>query len=267
MRAARVERRIAGTLAMLAAAVLAGGCVTTGGHVPLAQEELGKLGELTVRSVVVQDEIVLTAPEPGVVQAAGGGLLAALVESSIVKERQDALQGVIEPFYGEIDDYDFRKEFWSALVPFLGNGYPLPVAHIVTTPVTVPKFFANRWAAELPAGKSVMVLRTRYTFADRFRRLELETDLELWQRGRQEPTFANVYRYQSQSLGSGERESLNQWAETRGARYRQALAEGIQETLRMLRLDAAGTPGEVLDQRPARSIVRDKDGRLMSAPR
>lgn len=267
MREAWAGRRVRGTLAALAAALLASGCVTMGGHVPLAQEERGKLGDLTVRSVVVQDEIVLTAPEPGVVQAAGGGLLAALVESSIVKERQDALQGVIEPFYSQIDDYDFRREFWSALVPFLRSGYPLPVSSVVTTPVTVPKFFADRWAAELPAGKSVMVLRTRYTFADQFRRLDVETDLDLWQRGKQQPTFANVYRYQSATVGTGERESINQWSANGGARYRQALAEGIQETLRMLRLDAAGAPGEVLDQRPGRAIVRSKDGRLVSSPR
>lgn len=267
MRQAWAGRKAAGALAVLCAALLASGCVTTGGHVPLAQEERGKLGELTVRSVVVQDEVVLTAPEPGVVQAAGGGLLAALVESSIVKERQDALQGLIEPFYAQIDDYDFRREFWSALVPFLRNGYPLPVANVVTTPVTVPKLFASRWAAELPAGKPVMVLRTRYTFAEQFRRLELETDLELWQRGRQEPTFANVYKYQSAALGGGERDSIGQWSANGGARYRAALAEGIAETLRMLRLDAAGTPGELLEPRPGRAIARTKEGRLVSSPR
>ncbi|MGQ0509247.1 MAG: hypothetical protein ACT4P9_01425 [Betaproteobacteria bacterium] len=267
MREAWEGPRIGGTLAVLAAALLASGCVTMGGHVPLAQEERGKLGELTVRSVVVQDEVVLTAPEPGVVQAAGGGLLAALVESSIVKERQDALQGAIEPFYSQIDDYDFRREFWSALVPFLRSAYPLPVANVVTTPVTVPKFFADRWAADLPAGKAVMVLRTRYTFADQFRRLDIETDLDLWQRGKQQPTFANVYRYQSATVGSGERESINQWSANGGARYRQALAEGIQETLRMLRLDAEGATGEVLEPRPGRAIARSKDGRLVSSPR
>ncbi len=109
-----------------------------------------------------------------------------------------------------------------------------------------------------------MILRTRYTFADQFRRLEIVTDLDLWQRGRQEPTFANTYQYLSAPVGSGERDSIARWADKGGALYRKAIAEGIQETLRMLQLDAAGTGGEIRDQRAGRAIVRDKDGRLVS---
>jgi hypothetical protein len=253
--------------ALVSAALLSTGCALTPGYVPLAKESRSSLGELSVRSIVVQDEIVLTAPQSGLVQAAGGGLLAALIESDIAKGRQDALQKVVDPFYNQIDDYDFRKELWQALVPFLRQGYPLRVASVTTTSIMVPKLFSERWAANIPAGKSVMILRTRYTFTDQFRRLEIVTELDLWQRGKPQPTFANAYQYLSAPVGGGDHDSIAKWSEKGGALYRKATREGIQETLRMLRLDAAGAGGEVRDTRAVRRIVRDKDGRLVSAVR
>jgi hypothetical protein len=110
-----------------------------------------------------------------------------------------------------------------------------------------------------------MYLRTRYTFTDGFRKLEVVTDVDLWRGGRAEPVLSNVYRYESAAVGNGERDSIRKWAEKSGMLYRRAIREGIGETLRMLRLDVQGAAGEILDRRPGRVISRNQEGRLVSA--
>jgi hypothetical protein len=250
------------------------GCAGAPTYVPLTAETKDGLDEVAVRTVIVQDEVILTAPASGLVQAAGGGLAAALIESSIAKGRQDRLQSIVEPFYAQVDDVDFRKQFWGALVPYLKGSYPVKIGEVKTTPVMLSPAEQEKAVAALPPGRGLMFVRTRYGFAEDFKKVEVYTQVDLWRGGsKPSPALSNVYLYRSAPVGKGNDESIAQWSELSGELYRRAVAEGIDETLKMFAADVGamevarlGT-NTALNDGPTRGIRRNNEGRLLSIPR
>ncbi len=272
-----------------------GGCIALPAYVPLEASVQAGLREVAVVSVVAQDEIYLSAASPGVVAGAGGGLIAAMIESQIAKGRQTEIQAIIDPFYAVIDDVDFRKGFWAAVVPELRKLHAGKAVDLKTTAAVMTLAERNARVAALPAGKALMYLSTRYSFTPDFSQLDVVTSIDLWRGGQAEPAYSNVFNYQSAAVGATGAAAIAQWSRDRGSRYRALLDEGIAETARMLHLDAAhprikgvdqrlatdarpvearkagpqgpAITGPALAQQPSRVVVRHTDGRLYSLPR
>jgi hypothetical protein len=284
-----------GLLALLPALLPMAGCVTLPAYVPLDAGVQTSLREVRVVSAIPQDEIFLSAASPGVVQAAGGGLLAAVVEAQIARVRQDEIQAVIEPFYAVVDDVDFRKIYWEGVLPELRKLHAGQTLDVKTTAAVLTLAERNSAIAALPAGKAFMYVGTSYGFTPDFARLNVVTGIDLWRGGQAEPVYSNVVHYQSASVGGAGPEAIALWSKDGGSRYRALIAEAVAETARMLRLDAehprvkgvdqklpAGTRtlearkagpygpdvnGPVLAEQPQRVVVRNTDGRLHSLPR
>jgi|CXWL01.1.fsa_nt_gi hypothetical protein len=279
----------------LALAPLAG-CIAIPAYVPLDPAVQGSLKDMRVTSAIPQDEVYLSAASPGVVAAAGGGLIAALIESNIAKGRQEEIQGIIEPFYAAVDDVDFRAMFWAALLPELQKLHGGRIAELKTTAAALS--FRERFQhlpGSLPPGRSFMYLGTQYQFSPDFSRLSVSTTIDLWRGGDKEPLYSNIFNYQSAPVAAAGAGAIKLWSADGGRLYRSLLAEGAGETAKMLRLDAAhprfkgadqGLPGgarslearkaspglpavsgPVLDEQPTRVVVRNTDGRLYSLPR
>ena len=259
-------------LCLLALLPLAG-CVAMPQYVPLDPAVQTSLRDIRAVSAIYQDEIFLAAASPGVAQAAGGGLLAALAESQIAKGRQSEIQAIIEPFYASIDDVDFRKTFWAAVVPELRKQYAGKALDLKTTAAVINMAERSKLVAALAAGKAFLYMATRYSFTPDFSRLEVVTSIDLWRGGQAEPVYSNVFNYQSVGIGATGSGAIALWGRENAHRYRALLDEGVAETVRMLRLDAqfprpkGAEQRKVLEQQSSRMVVRNPDGRLHSLPR
>lgn len=275
------------------------GCVAMPKYVALSPETKSGLGEVRATSFVVQDEIIVVAQPSGVAAAVGGGLIAALIDSSIAKGRQAEIQSRIEPFYDAVDDFDFRREFWITLVPYLQRSYPVKVADVKTAMMAMTRVDHDKVLAGLPAGKGFMLIGTGYRFTPDYTRLTMLTGVDIWSGGRkeapQEPVYSNLFVYQSAPLAAADGDPLQQWGANAGRLYRERVKEGIAETVRMFALDMehprfsdrqndAGAKaitvrqvndfgatlevtGSVLYEDASRVTVRNSDGRLLSLPR
>ena len=259
-------------LCLLALLPLAG-CIAMPQYVPLDPGVRTGLRDIRAVSVIYQDEILLSATSPGVAAAAGGGLLAALAESQIAKGRQSEIQAIIEPFYASVDDVDFRKAFWAAVVPELRRQYAGKALDLKTTAAVINMAERSKLVSALPVGKAFLYLATRYSFTPDFSRLDVVTSIDLWRGGQPDPAYSNVFNYQSAGIGATGTGAIALWSRENASRYRALLDEGVAETVRMLRLDAqfprakGAEQRKVLEQQASRMVVRNPDGRLHSLPR
>ena len=104
----------------LAALLPLGGSIAIPQYVPLEARNEAAIKDIRLMSVVHQDEIYLSAASPGVTAAAGGGLIASLVESQIanlvdalangrlqsqaIKDRLGAAETEANALYRQIED-------------------------------------------------------------------------------------------------------------------------------------------------------------------
>ncbi len=235
-----------------ALALLLSACVAPT-RVMLAPEVKQQLTEVRAQSVVWQDEIIVKAEAPNVSAALGGGLLGAMIDSSISEGRQNTVQGLIDPFYAAVDDVDFRPQLWNALDTAFKGDFAVKISGFSKT-VAMPEHGAKA-PAGLASGQGYLQVRTEYTFTPDFARLNILTWATLWKGGAEAPVYANTLFYQSAAVGSGNAASIQQWAADHGAQYRRALAEGAAETVAMLKLDLAANAAETAQ---AKTVVAKK---------
>jgi hypothetical protein len=281
-------------LLLLALLPLAG-CIALPQYVPLEPRNESAIRDMRLLSVIHQDEIYLSAASPGVVAAAGGGLLAAVIESQIAKSRQDEIQSIVKPFYASIDDVDFRKTFWPPVLAEFQKLHGAKITETKTTAAVLPFAERSKMQTSLAAGKGLLYLQTRYSFTPDFAALEVVTSADLWVGGQQDLAYSQVFTYQSADIGRIGRDAIGLWGSNGGKQYRAALDEAIAETARMIRLEAAhprikgldqklpgsdrsidvrkagvrgpAITGPLLAQQTGRVVVRNTDGRLFSLPR
>jgi hypothetical protein len=252
-------------------------------RVALTPEVRQQLTDVSAKSIVWQDEVVVQAANPGATAALGGGLIGALIDSSVSEGRQNTIQAMINPFYAAVDDVDFRKDLWSALDTSFKGDYALKLNGFTKTALRSNK----NPAADLPKGRSVLLVNTEYTLTPDYSRLNMTTWATVWQSGVDKPVYLNQFIYQSSATGAGNTESIKQWSANKGERYRNVIAEGIAETVAMLKLDLASgatdsaqaksvvlkkvdgaatlnVTGPVLSEQSGRVIARHSDGHVYS---
>lgn len=246
-----------------------------------------KLEEVRIVSTLPQDEVIVRADTLGVSYALGGGLIGAFIDSKVTEGRQNTLQSIIEPFYAAVDDYNFRTRLTQAINSALASGTPFKFGPVEESSI-VAMFAADTARQKTPSnGKGIMHLRTKYTFSQDFKVLQVITAATLSQSKDDDPVFKNTFVYVSAPVGTGSADSLKVWAENNGARYRNTADEAAQQIAAMIKLDlsaSATTPknlpsttlpviadmvprsvkAPVIQSLPGRAIARHIDGHLYS---
>ncbi|MES2536669.1 MAG: hypothetical protein V4632_12435 [Pseudomonadota bacterium] len=264
-------------------------------YVAMDSRTKSSLGEVGILSVIPQDEIIVVAANPGVTAAMGGGLIGALIDSQIAKNRQNDIQKVVEPFYAAIDDVDFRKLMWAAFAPSLHTAFDGKISEIRNTPLSMTPQERDQRIASLAPGKSFMYIGSNYSFTRDLTQLNVITSVDLWTGGRPEQVYSNVFNYRSAAV-ENKTAPMTAWADDGGKRYRAAIGESIREMVGMFQVDlkhprlegvdqgrsapvrnvtvpiASGAypltiTGPVLAEQGNRIIVRHADGRLYSLSR
>jgi len=277
------------------AVFIVSGCANMRTYVPLDSNIQQQNLNVSVRSVITQDEIIVTAENPGVAAAAGGGLIAAVIDSAVASERQLKIQNTIEPFYGSIDDVDFRVIYKDMLDKTLLEIPALKVTEVVVTPQILTIDDRNALIVAMPLTQGLMHISTRYSFSNDYSTLRLVSLVDIWQGGNTEkPAYSNNFYYISNPVPTAGENTINTWGLNNGERYRAAINEAAIEIASMLRIDLNNTsqadsasteksdlrPGEpqlffglpvktsgkLLRNESNRAIVRNDDGRLISLP-
>ncbi len=231
--------------ALLALVLALGGCAVPM-RISLTPEHRARINELNAHVVVVQDEVIAAVQPSNVSVATGGGLIGALIDSSITNLRVKSSQEVMGPFYAQIEDVDYRKEFNEAIKRELAH-YPIKVSAIATTPRAPSNDDLTRMRGALQPGQALLLVVPRYYLTMDFRSLDVEAVVTMW--SKEGPSNGLIERgvlyYQSRPVGTGGRESIARWGAGNAALFRAELRESIVETIRLVLMDIdVTTPAE-----------------------
>lgn len=238
---------------------------------------------------VAQDEIIVRAEASGVAAAMGGGLIPALIDSSIDKGRQGAIQSSIEPFYAAVDDLDVRKQLVQSLRTALADNFAVKVTTVDGAAFRLDGQALETRRVALKPDTGFLQIGMTYSFSQNFQRLSMKVRADLWRGGVDTPIYSNDLHYQSAPVGSGGSDSLKAWAGNNGAKYRQTIDEAVAELISMLKLDASAAAtdatstkqataamftgavsmnvaGPLLDSKQGRLVIRNGNGALYSLP-
>jgi len=261
------------------------GCQTVPRHVPLDSKKAASIKLVHVVSMIVQDEIIARSKPSYVTVALGGGLLGAAIDSSITESRMREIYAVLEPAYESFDDVDLRKIFWPQLREFLNHRARLNISNIKTTPRLITDSERHELMANMKED-TYLETYTRYSFDPDLRTFNIVTGTYMASKNQEQAAYRNTITYQSPIVGNGMQHSMDLWTENNGERFRQAMAEGISETIRQIEIDLGretispskqtmtltyntgtdiiGRTGKVMIANDKRVILREKDGTLVS---
>ncbi len=225
------------TIALVSVTLLLGACAAPM-RVSMPPEQRSKITELKAHVVVVQDEVIAAVQPSNVSVATGGGLIGAMIDSSITNKRVKESQQVLGPFYASIEDVDYRKELNETIRRDLA-GYPIKVAKVDTTPLALTDAQLTQLRETLPAGQALLIIYPRYFLTMDFRSLDAEAVVSIWVKGGVEnkPVQRGVLYYQSQPVGTGGKDSIVKWGAQNAALFRNTLRESMAEMVRLILLD------------------------------
>jgi hypothetical protein len=259
-------------------------------HRPLAPENRAKITEVDVRVVVAQETFMFSAQPPGISAAAGGGLIAALIDASVQQSRQKAMAAEVQATVGPLLDIDYRSEAAQALKSIGAEiGFPFKIR---STQVLAGMPVMKEQDASIAAtrdGGAYMVLLVYYALEPGLGAFTSRSSALLWQDGNKEPSYRAAAIFQA-PLTEGKRdEVIKRLVADDGAALRSTMRASVTETLRMVSLDIASLPNASksgvqparpprlnfngtwvplaateLDSKSPRAIVRDTNGTLFS---
>ena len=258
-------------------------------HKPFTEEARKQVGNLEVRVVIPQEAVIFSARAPGVAIATGGGLIPALIDSSIQKSRQMEFGSSIRETLDAIVDYDFREVYASQLEKAVREQFPVTVGVAsVVSRVPSQEELAGLIAAT-KGDKAYLQLLTRYEIEPNLSALTIRTSASLWRGTSAEKVYGNHLIYQAPLPTIDMKVNGPAWAADGGKLFREQALIGIRETIRMLALDLSGRgllaagktdepqkykvnisglprdyPGRKVDGGDSRIVIRDRDGALFS---
>lgn len=279
------------SVGLIASALLAGCAAPV--HKALDPAEIDRITQTNVRAQILEEEITIFVDKSTTGQelSAGGGaccaLMGSMLDKSIDDSRSKRAEAWVAPLLEQTADIDFRRDYWDALLPTFQS---MPWLRIGETELT-------GGPRELPEGwldVNAIIVSASFQLTSDARALVMASLVRFWSEPEKKPSYFGYQTYFSALLPDtlqGET-AIAQWAANGAQLYRRALAEGISETMRMIRLDLpdaerntghlSGPPmklkgpaspkgtttysGQVLDQNAERVVLRMKGGNLVSLP-
>lgn len=210
------------------------GCVSRAQYTPMTQQTHDKIKTVEVYNFIAQDEIRPAVDLMNASGALGGGLIGAMIDSSVNDDRALSARDIAEPLYNATIDHDFRALHADAFSTELATQHRLSDDSQHNTPITMLDKAIERKAQTLAAGEAFLFLTTHYSFIDAFKTLQTSVAafLLVGEEGKKysvsKPDFHNTYLYQSAMYGNGGSDSIAMWSADNGALYRQEIGNSIQ---------------------------------------
>lgn len=252
------------------------GCQTFPVIKPLDPEFSKEKRDVTVNLSIVQDAIYIPVKETHAMLADGSlvGLILYAAEESVHnavnKKKYNKADELLGPLQYQTQDIDFRKEFTNAFNQTISSS---------------PWLVVNENELD-----NVLNLETKYYLNNDCNILTIQTIVDFRRAG--EPLYYGILTYASNAIALEEdpARAIAKWTEDEAKTYRFALNQGVQEIMKMLRLDLLDEripvkdaqkeqtqltshnlvgktmQGKILKREGDRVIVRDKKGLLFSLP-
>ena len=268
-------------LLALSVVLLLGACAPF--HRPLAAADRAKVREIDVRVVVAQESFMFSAQAPGVSAATGGGLIGALIDSSVQQSRQKDMSAEVQATVGPLLDYDYRVEAARAFTELLAEptSFPLKIASSQVLAGMPLKAEQEARIAATKTGPAYMVLLLQYALEPGLGAFTTRTSAFLWQAGNSEPSYRSATIFQT-PVGGGTRATVvRRLTANDGQVLKAVMRDSVKQTLHVLGMDLAGArsgairtsrfnvngswvtlAGQSFDEQPGRVVFRDQDGAM-----
>jgi len=254
-------------------------------HRPLAAADRGKVQEVDVRVVVAQESFMFSAQAPGVSAATGGGLIGALIDSSVQQSRQKDMSAEVQAIVGPLLDYDYRAEAAQALAAELAEpaSFPLKIRSAQLLAAMPVKAEHEARIAATKNGPAYMVLWLQYALEPGLGAFTTRTSALLWQDGKREPSYRAAAIFQTPVGGTARTTVIRRLTADDGQVLRGVMRDSMKQTLHVVAMDIAGArsgavktvrfnvngswvtvAGPGFDEQPGRVLFRDQDGALYS---
>ncbi len=207
-------------------------CVSGPKYTPMTEETKQAVTSARSYNLVLQDEI-----KPDVVVSnagiAVGGLIGAMVDSSVNDSRATAARGGIQPLYDEIADVDYRVTLAAALNPVLSNHFNIANLKNSAETVLVSDKELKVQIKALEQGEALFFSTSFYQFRTQSRMLQALTQVYMFMQTDKpdvnKPNFYSMITYQSPLFGKGGEDSINLWAAENAKLFREQLQRSADE--------------------------------------
>lgn len=228
---------------LLASALFLQGCATAQKRTLLNTSTRTQIQSVSLYNYVLNDEITPAVEISNVTGALGGGLIPALVDSSINSKRATAAALKATDFYNSTDKIDYRKILAKEI-----NGAGLSAFKIKNPKESAENIFLNNKdltnkIGALSPDEHLLVLQSNYGFMENSNTISMNMNAWIFSPGgakksaKPKPIYFNTFHYISQPSGKSGDEALGSWAAKDGALFSSALTEGAQELASMLKYD------------------------------
>lgn len=270
-------------------------CATVPAHQALAPDMRDKISSTEVVAPIAQNEIYVFVPSSDVSAAAGGGLLAALVDVGINDARTSHAEDAVRVVRDSLVDFDFDGKFQAGLEPALAQ---ISWLHS-EKPRVIKEVGSNNLGTVLKDSQAstVLLVVADYHLSNDGDELFVALTAGLFSRsdalqvrptGGPPSTWANAFyrntlTYEAKAPGAtGDRDhDVTAWSADKGGPIRAALEQGIAKVQMMMASDLQGRyasetgksvtvdgiPGQAIEPDDGGSVVRFEDGTLKYARR
>lgn len=268
-------------------ALVTTGCSVTPVHKSLDIALSKKIYNATALSIIPHEEIsILTLPKE-YLSGPGAGLLLVWVDKQINEERFSEAARIIAPLLKTTADVDFRTQYWNELEKELSSSSWLKI-------IRLDRRDFGYGDVEIANMKSpIIIFKTVYGLLPNAQVLVVNTKVSLYLKDIAAPDYFGNYQYLSEEIGKNNEEdekAIELWSANNALAYHKSLAEGIEQNMKMLRLDlidSSSNPinekgeelelsipsvkgssltiqGKILSRKASRVIIRDIGGNLFS---
>lgn len=269
------------------------GCVSGVTRTPLSSQSAGAIKQANSYNLVIQDEIRPAVTLSNVTGAMGGGLIPALIDSSINKSRNRSAQQVMAGFYDATEDHDFRAHLATDLNAAIAGALPLKVTQAPAEFVLLSNQERERRIAALAPDEAMVYTSSFYMFVDQSKRFVTESQVFVYTKPAKpskntKPVFFNRFVYMSKPLGEGNENSIAAWSANKGAEFRAEVGNSTAAIADMIAMDInsrkdkyCGKPvkasvmqmgqflsinATLVEEKGDRAWVQEANGALVSVP-
>jgi len=187
--------------------------------------------QIDVLSIIRNDEITIQFDEKQYLSTGRRGLFWALIDEDRLNQmRSKAVHFQIAPLLKVKTNIDFRTQYWNELQKNLAKSPWLEIKSL------------NKSTVEYKPAELIqppfLVLNTLYEFSPNAQVLIVQTKARLYLNEASKPDYFGFNTYYSDPVGNEiDEKAIELWAANNAFIYRKALAEGIEQNMRMLQFD------------------------------
>ena len=213
------------------------GCVANPTRKAISEKDANTIRSTQVVSIIPQDEITAHVVNPNISAAAGGGLLVALIDASIIESRTNEAEGFIAPLRQGLTRFDFRKEYWARQVELFQSSNWMKSGQPKNTAVDMTVTQIRDTVATMKED-AFLIMRTKYYLSSDFKRMVVEGYAQLWTKGQDLPSYAAKIEYQSATIpAENKQDAVDYWNKDGAGAAFATLYEGMDEVVNILRVD------------------------------